>query len=299
MRRLKAQAVWLTAIIVVHPAWAPAHASEASAAARLEAEAAKQSSIYESRGSAVPEGYVIDRSLLSYTFVLPSQFKQSLADLAEGDRWLDVGAGEGRAVLDYATGKYASMLQGRGRGKGQAVAMSIEDRRTRQWHESVAALGPKQVSYLAGKRFREYSATELGRFDVITDVVGAFSYTRDLSRFMEQALQVLDVSGSLYTVLQDVRSAEGASRPHYPDAPFLTELTTRDGSEVKVCSWLKSITCVEVSCEAKPQFSPPIEVYSVRKTCEAVSVPRLELVHFQAGTPPERRFQLIGSQAGR
>jgi hypothetical protein len=31
----------------------------------------------------------------------------------------------------------------------------------------------------------------------------------------------------------------------------------------------------------------------VRKTCDAVTVPALELTHFEAGTPPERRFRLV------
>jgi len=258
-----------------------------------DSEAAKQTSIYQSRGEEVPQGYVIDRSLLSYMFVLPAEFKHTLATLGPGDRWLDIGAGEGRAVLDYATGKYDAMLQGRGGGKANAVAMSIEDRRTVRWHDATAILDPHRIQYLVGKRLREYSSAELGQFQVITDVVGAFSYTRYLSQFIEQVLGSLRANGTLFTLLQDVRSEKGANRPYYPDASFLTELTLADGSELEVCAWLKSISCVEVSCEAKPQFPPPIEVYRVRKVCDAVNVPRLELVHFQAGTPPERRFRLV------
>ena len=58
--------------------------AQQSANERLSEEASKQSGIYESRGAAVPQGYVIDRSLLSYTFILPSEFNQSLADLRIG-----------------------------------------------------------------------------------------------------------------------------------------------------------------------------------------------------------------------
>lgn len=241
----------------------------------------------------MPRGYVIDRSLLSYLFVLPAEFKQSLANLGAGDRWLDIGAGEGRAVLDYATGKYEVMLQSRSPTKARVVAMSIEDRRTARWQETAASVAPDQIQYLVGRRFRDYSSAELGKFQIITDVVGAFSYTRFMSPFMQQALDSLQLNGTLYTLLQDIRTESGVSRPYYPDASFLTELKDADGSELRVCSWLKSIACVELTCEAKPEFPPPIEVYRIRKVCEAVSVPRLELVHFEAGTPPERRFQLV------
>jgi hypothetical protein len=145
---------------------------------------------------------------------------------------------------------------------------------------------------LFGRRLREYSLEELGKFQVITDVLGAFSYTQYLSVFMEKALGFLELNGSLYTVLQDVHSESGTNRPFYPDASFLTEISSPDGSEVRICSWLKSISCVEVTCELKAESSPPIEMYRIRKVCNNVTVPGLVPIHFEAGTPPERRFQL-------
>ena len=274
---------------------APCASAQAPAPSAVDSESAKQREIYQSRGENVPEGYVIGRSLLSYAFVLPADFRLMLASLGPSDRWLDVGAGEGRAVLDYETSKYDAMLTGHHGKKAKAVAMSIEDRRTPQWYEAAAKLEPGQIRYLSGRRFREYSPDELGRFQLITDVVGAFSYTRYLSVFVDSALRALEVNGAFYTVLQDVHSENGSNRPYYPGASYLTEIVKPDGSELRICAWLKSISCVEVTCELKPNWPPPIEVYRVRKTCEAVRVPPLELVRFQAGTPPERRFRLTES----
>jgi hypothetical protein len=264
-------------------------------------EIAKQSDIYQSKGDAMPEGYVIGRSLLSYQFILSPDFKAALANLGPRDRWLDIGAGEGRAILDYRTSKYDVVMKGAGNGggKAQAVAISIEDRRTDQWHQTAASLAGNQIQYHFGRRLREYSAVELGRFQVITDVLGAFSYTRYLSTFMEKALGFLEVNGSLHTLLQDVQSEKGTNKPHYPGSPYLTEIVNADGSNVGVCAWLKSISCVEVTCELKSAWTPPVEVYRVRKTCDAVQVPALSPVHFEAGTPPERRFQLQSVSAAR
>lgn len=270
-------------------------AADASRAFRDEA--AKQQEIYDSAGRKVPEGYIIGRSLLSYAFTLPSEFRETLARLGSQDRWLDIGAGEGHAVLDYRTAKYDVILQRPNdvAGKAQVVAMSIEDRRTPRWHEAAESFGERELRYVFGRRLREYSLAELGQFQVMTDVLGAFSYTRYLSVFMEKALGFLTVNGTFYTILQDVQSETGKNRPFYPPSPFLTELVGSDGSELKICSWLKSISCVEVTCELKPDSSPPAEVYRIRKVCEGVSVPQLELVHFAAGTPPERRFRLTGA----
>lgn len=256
----------------------------------------KQSEIYDSTGQKVPEGYVVGRSLLSYAFTLSPGFRHSLGALGANDRWLDVGAGEGNAVLDYHSSKYEVLLREGGGpgGKAEAVAMSIEDRRTARWHETVATVGEKQLHYVFGRRLREYSPAELGRFQLITDVLGAFSYTRFASVFMQTALGFLTVNGSLYTLLQDVQFERGGNQPAYSGSPFLTELVKSDGSALKVCEWLKSITCVEVTCDARPQTTPPSETYHVRKVCDAVQVPPLTLVHFEAGTPPQRRFRLQG-----
>lgn len=243
----------------------------------------------------MPEGYVIGRSLLSYKFILSSEFNRALADLGPKDRWLDIGAGEGRAILDYCTSKYDVMLsQGaerRGK-KARAIAISIEDRRTPHWYKTAESLEAEQIQYKFGRRLREYSSEELGQFQVITDVLGGFSYAQNLSLFMEKTLGFLELNGSFYTLLQDVRSENGTNRPFYPDASFLTEIANADGSEVRMCSWLKSISCVEVTCEPKAELSPPIEVYRIRKVCNNVAVPALVPTHFEAGTPPERRFQL-------
>ncbi len=274
--------------------WAGASWSQSHSAISA-GEVSKQSAIYQSRGEDVPKGYVVGRSLSSYLYVLPDGFTRRLANLGPNDRWLDIGAGEGRAILDYCTAKYdGTLLKGAGPSglKAKAIAMSIEDRRTGEWHQAAASLEASQIQYLFGKRLRDYSAEELGRFHVITDVMGGFSYAQDLSLFMQKTLGFLEAGGAFYTVLQDVRTEAGMNQPYYPEASFLTEIVKPDGSEVRMCSWLKSISCVEVTCEAKPDWSPPLEVYRIRKVCDEVAVPALAPVHFEAGTPPERRFRL-------
>lgn len=296
MKALKNTAIRLLVPLAFQALWpGTAHSQRADSPAFSD-EAAKQESIYRSRGEQVPDGYVIDRSLLTYTFTLSSEFDRSLANLGPQDRWLDIGAGQGRAILDYYTPRYDSMhAEGREkRGKkARAVAMSIEDRRTPQWHQTAANLEANQIQYLFNRRLREYSLEELGRFQVITDVIGGFSYTRDLSLFMEKALGILELNGNFYTLLQDVHSENGTNKPHYTGSPFLTEIANADGSKMKICSWLKSISCVQVTCELKSEWKPPIEVYRIQKVCNNVTVPALVAIHFEAGTPPERGFQLV------
>lgn len=268
-------------------------ATSHAAAPAIEAEVAKQESVYRSRGEDVPVGYVVDRSLLAYAAGLPSGFRRSLAGLGAADRWLDIGAGEGKAILDYYTPRYDAMHPERRGPKARAVAMSIEDRRTERWHEAVKSLEANQITYWFGRRLGEYSPTELGRFQLVTDLTGGFSYTRTLALFMERVLGALDLSGVFYTLLLDVLPEGVAGASAFPDSLLLTEIQGPDGSNLGVCTWLKSISCVEVTCEQDKQATQrPVELYRIRKTCNAVSVPHLELVGYKAGTPPLRRYRL-------
>ena len=285
----------IVALLLLQSLWLPAAHSQHPGGSAFDQEARKQEAIYQSRGENVPSGYVVDRSLVSYVSTLPAGFDRSLANLGPSDRWLDIGAGEGNAVLDYYTELYDAMhWEGRERRgkKAQAVAISIEDRRTPDWHQTAARLAPDQIRYLYGKRMREYSPEELGRFQLITDVIGGFSYARYLSVFMDNVLSVMDMNATFFTLLLDVRPETEPNPALYKDLLFLTEIERADGSNVKVCSWLKSITCVQVTCETHTELKRPIELYRIQKVCNGAAVPALVSVDFQSGTPPPRRFRL-------
>lgn len=270
--------------------------------AQLQKEIIEQTRIYQSRGEQVPSDYVTDRSLLSYAITLLPEFDHTLAKLGPADRWLDIGAGQGRAIQDYYGERFDAMhTEGREQrgSKAQAVALSIEDRRTADWQQTAARLEPGKIEYRFGRRLREYAPEELGRFKLATDVYGGFSYTANLSLFMEQVLAVLEVKGSFYTVLIDVNPESWPRRPASARAPFQTGIINAAGEEIKVCTWLKRIRCAEVTCETDARSTTPIERYRVKKTCEQTAVPPLESTHFVAGTPPARQFQLLEPAAAQ
>jgi SAM-dependent methyltransferase len=212
--------------------------------------------------------------------------------LGGSDRWLDIGAGAGQAILDYYApgGDAPSGERCAGSGpRARAVAISIEDRRTDKWHERAASLGDGRISYLFGKRLRQYSLEELGKFRIITDVFGGFSYTESLSQFVDKVLSLLDVGGVFYTLVPGVHLENGKDKL---GIWYLTELEDDVGRPLRVCSWLKQAACVKVTCESKSDWKRPTELIHIRKVCSGVSVPRLKLWEFEAGNPPSRRFQV-------
>ncbi len=145
------------------------------------------------------------------------------------------------------------------------------------------------MRYLAGKRLSQYSRDELGKFQIITDVYGGFTYTENLSRFLENVLSLLEIGGAVYTVLPAVHLEDGTDKL---GTWYKTELVDAAGRDVKVCSWLKKTTCLKVGCESKSDWDAPTELINIRKVCSDTSVPRMKLVEFKAGYPPDRRFQL-------
>lgn len=259
---------------------------------RLDEEFTKQDKIYRTRGANVPSRYVTTRGLSHYEELLPTGFCDALAGLGSADRWLDIGAGTGGAILDYFTAvDPAAPTQkcGRSATKGRAVAMSIEDRRTEKWRARAASVGDDHMRYLHGKPLRRYSSEELGKFQIITDVFGGFTYTQDLSQFVDKVLGLLNVGGAFYTLMAGVQLENSKNKL---GTWYVTELVNPMGRQAKVCTWLKQTTCVQVTCESKGDWDMPTELIRVRKVCDGVSVPSLKLLEFRAGVPPERRFEL-------
>jgi SAM-dependent methyltransferase len=288
--------IGMIVLVLLQALWPSSAHAQSTQNSKIEEEALKQESIYQSKGDKVPEGYVIGRALPAYVNALPSEFGQDLANLGTSGRWLDIGAGEGQAILDYYN-PVSPLEKTRDENKAQSVAISIEDRRTTRWHQTAARLETNQIRYLYGKSLRDYKVEELGKFQIITDLLGGFSYTKDLYKFIEKTLSLLQVNGSFYSILQDVHSENGSNQPFYTGAPFLTEILNPDGSKMQICTWLKNISCVQVRCEFKSGWRPPVEIYRVQKVCDSVTVPPLTPVHFTAGTPPERRFQFSNSSS--
>lgn len=255
----------------------------------------KQDAIYRSRGHSVPRGYVTDRSLVHYDELLPRDFAATRDALGTRGRWLDIGAGSGQAMLDFAERMRNEPLGGDGAEdaldvRGRLVAMSIEDRRRDAWHQVASTLRANEMRYIHGKRLRDFPPDELGRFDMITDVYGGFSYTEDLSTFMDKVLALLHTGGRFFTLIQAVHLADGKERPQ---TWFLTEIGDPAGRDVTPCAWLKRIACVQVACESKSTWDPATELIEVRKLCEATSVPKLVPISYEAGTPPGRKFMLV------
>jgi len=121
-------------------------------------------------------------------------------------------------------------------------------------------------------------------------VIGGFTYTDNLSRFVEKVLSLLEIGGNFYTLVQGVHLEDGTNKL---GTWYLTELVDSYGRHEKVCSWLKKTSCAKVTCESRGDWNTPTELINVQKVCSEVSVPPLTLLEYQAGAPPGRRFEVV------
>ena len=259
---------------------------------RIEEEISKQEKIYRSRGDEVPRGYVIDRGLSGYAELLPAGFCDALGKLRSSDQWLDIGAGSGQAILDYYAPRdddgAGKKCAGAGE-KARALAISIEDRRTDTWQQQATSLGASRIRYLSGKRLRDYSSEELGKFRIITDVFGGFSYSERLYLFVDKVLSLLEIGGTFYTLVPGVHLENAKDKL---GILYLTELEDATGRPERMCSWLKKSACTQVTCESKSDWKRPTELIKIEKVCSDTSVAPMKLLEFEAGYPPSRRFQI-------
>ena len=233
---------------------------------RLDEEISKQEEIFRKQGADVPRGYITNRGLSDYAELLPTGFCDTLGKLGSSDRWLDIGAGAGQAILAYYAPKDAAAPAekcARSGARARAVAMSIEDRRTDEWRQRATSVGDDRIRYLSGKRLRQYSPEELGKFQIITDVFGGFTYTEDLSQFVDKVLNLLEVGAGFYTLVPGVHLEDGKDRL---GSFYVTELENAAGRPEKVCSWLKKTTCVKVICESKSDWKRPTELIKSRRS---------------------------------
>ena len=87
MTSTKVSGLCALALLISQALFLPASYCASAGGALSKDELTKQEGIYQSRGGAVPEGYVIGRSLALYEDALSAAFGRSLSALAPNDRW--------------------------------------------------------------------------------------------------------------------------------------------------------------------------------------------------------------------
>jgi hypothetical protein len=204
----------------------------------------------------------VDSSLGLYKSNLPHGFADALAKLGPGDRWLEGGAGEARAMREYLGGG----------GPATGVAFSFKRPETGGLPE-FAKENTGRFTYHEGD-FAKLQTTldpDTRGFKLITDHNGVLMYTKELSQDLERYLSFLVPGGRMFFVL----------------IPTDTVIDDKVSPE-KIAEWLGKIAGVRLASRKGG------DGWELERTTGEVKVPQLTLESYETikeSNAPHRRFR--------
>jgi hypothetical protein len=256
--------------------------------------------------------YNVGRGFYDYTRILNSSATGADSDTAffkdasVAQSWLDIGAGGMLAQLDWIIGESESppfapfwryndesvsqsfMDYKKHESKKSAVGVSVENVFHPNLNKLIEQHQIKNVKYLAGRYIEDYADGELGKFDLITDVYGAVSYSPQVDVVFEKALSHLKIGGRFYT------NIESEDVQHTRDGLWNLRFEDSDSDQVgSIRDWVNNMSCISGNVTLGPPGTRQQIVIQIEKTCDAVTVPKLKLIKLKEASPPARTYSRI------
>ncbi|XGC82300.1 hypothetical protein ACES2L_07365 [Bdellovibrio bacteriovorus] len=198
--------------------------------------------------------FITDRTLWDYTHDLHPDFAKALERMTPESHWIDMGAGKAKALIEFMKSRDSE-----NRPFTTAVAFKID-----RWFGMPTFEGKLQTHE---GLFEHQPTNQWRKADVITDVMGVFSYTTDLSTTLQKNFDLLKVNGELYIS------------------------TSAYGSQFRVNG-------ETLSLEAFLTLIPGLKVegkwgnIKITKEQENIKIPVLELERYKDESPPIRLFKV-------
>lgn len=217
----------------------------------------------------------IERLLEHYKYLLGDDFRKKLASLNTPEHhWIDSGAG-----LGYATGEYVKSEEG-SRTHVTAISRYVPLLKREylggigwfpiKYIRKIESETQGRLRFLSGKPFEKISNAEIGKADLITDLLGTFSYSEDPSTVLQKYLDLLKPDGELYLYLGN------GSRSTVSDPSNLNGYSF-------ISQWLTNIQGINAEVTSNGTVR-------ITKTTMEVKVPQLKMLHTTADSPPIRKY---------
>lgn len=234
----------------------------------------------------VKNSFPHDRGLGEYYDNFGETFRKVLTNPRSGFRWLESGAGHANVPRDY--------LRLNPEADVQIVGVSF-------FAPPGAFESPKFI-HLGGRLLENITNKELGKFDLITDNFGPYSYTEQIDRVLQKYIDLLNVGGVAY--IHGVNIFSGAHIPGPIESLFRSllpvptslskrRLTIEDhGKKLSVLGWLQTHAGIRVEqIEAWPN-----DIIRIEKLVEEPQrLGRLKLKSFKRGRPPARKYKVVSN----
>lgn len=191
--------------------------------------------------------------------MLEKSFPEALSRLGPDEIWLDLGAGKGKAGIEFL--RSFSDLK-------KAPRVALIAYKLDRWLPFPSMEG--KLITRDGQTFETMDFSHFGKVDLITDVYGVLSYSQDFHAALSKAFHLLNEGKSLYL---------------YTDVSKTT-FTKTDGSVIGLETFLRSIQGLEVTGR--------LGVLKITKQSDQVQIPLFRLIRYHhEELPPFRRYRLL------
>ncbi|MNS91768.1 hypothetical protein D3C72_1258770 [compost metagenome] len=202
--------------------------------------------------------FVKSRDIYDYRHELHKDFGASLQKLRSDQHWIDMGAGRALAEYDYLK-SFKDPRQG---AFVTAVAFKIN-----RWFGLSSFKGKLQSQE---GLFELMETSNWRKADLITDLYGVYSYTKEVHSSLQKMVDLLNVQGELYITTIN----------------FDTSFHLQDGRSVDLRDFLSSIPGLRV----EDQWLHSIKVTKLQ---EQIKIPAMKLIYFEESSPPKRSYQVL------
>ncbi len=240
--------------------------------------------------------FAAKRDLNVYLADFPAQFADDLFRLGPQDHLLDAGGGafyfaeevislrkmpaSGPALDPKVKAKFGTFLEKPITQRPQVTAISLNlERKNIPTYEG-------RLKLFWGRFFAEIPETELGKFELITDLKGIFAYSPDADEVLRRYLSLLNDSGELYLYLgEDDRQGFA----------YTSTVRNKAGKKMPLAEWVQSLPGLKVQLLAGSGAAAPNQNHTLRIQIEdrtKVAIPVLSLlgIDSQHDGPPTRVY---------
>jgi hypothetical protein len=222
-----------------------------------------------------------NRGLHEYVERVGPNLTEALAQLKAGDTWVDFGAGQGWAGLEFL-----AFMRSMDDAPTVYGVMFKRPPPSLPYLRTMEAKVASHWRVLEGRLIEDIPASDLPQIDVATDIFGPLAYTKDLSAVLNKYLHWLKVPGQSAVYTEGLSLKEETRDPHGH-----TFILDGRGETLTLAEWLERQPGIAVWTPART----PRNSLIFTKTQAGAQVAPLELLYYDPySAPPTRVFRARG-----
>lgn len=206
--------------------------------------------------------FITGRGLYEYRQYLGRDFATVLKSLGSRSHWIDVGAGDAEAMHDL----YSEYRERKIPLSQLPFMTAVTKARSAEFWQGIyrrAVFRFDKFEYLVGKYIQEYSASQIAKADLVTDLFAAATYSPDVDQAIAKIARLLKPDGTAIITLISEKLV----------------ILDSNGRPVAIETWLQKAHGVKlVKVRRLDGFEGALKRLTLTRTDGPVQIPSLQLV---------------------